>query len=62
MKTEGGRQCHSTAGVCLKDIVGLEGVELGANGKVWVLILQNIISEIINYIQIIIFGEMSGYY
>ncbi|XP_039184475.1 CDK5 and ABL1 enzyme substrate 1 isoform X2 [Crotalus tigris] len=33
MKTEGGRQCHSTAGVCLKDIVGLEGVELGANGK-----------------------------
>ncbi|XP_062986708.1 CDK5 and ABL1 enzyme substrate 1 isoform X2 [Elgaria multicarinata webbii] len=33
MKTEGGRQCHSTTGVCLKDIVGLEGVELGANGK-----------------------------
>ncbi|XP_077208723.1 CDK5 and ABL1 enzyme substrate 1 isoform X2 [Paroedura picta] len=33
MKTEGGRQCHSAAGVCLKDIVGLEGVELGANGK-----------------------------
>ncbi|XP_013910143.1 PREDICTED: CDK5 and ABL1 enzyme substrate 1-like isoform X2 [Thamnophis sirtalis] len=33
MKTEGGRQCHSTAGVCLRDIVGLEGVELGANGK-----------------------------
>ncbi|XP_015272627.1 PREDICTED: CDK5 and ABL1 enzyme substrate 1, partial [Gekko japonicus] len=33
MKTEGGRQCYSTAGVCLKDIVGLEGVELGANGK-----------------------------
>ncbi|XP_054841735.1 CDK5 and ABL1 enzyme substrate 1 isoform X2 [Eublepharis macularius] len=33
MKTEGGRQCHSSAGVCLKDIVGLEGVELGANGK-----------------------------
>ncbi|KAG8133524.1 putative CDK5 and ABL1 enzyme substrate 1-like protein [Naja naja] len=33
MKTEGGRQCHSTAGVCFKDIVGLEGVELGANGK-----------------------------
>ncbi|XP_058033379.1 CDK5 and ABL1 enzyme substrate 1 isoform X1 [Ahaetulla prasina] len=33
VKTEGGRQCHSTAGVCLKDIVGLEGVELGANGK-----------------------------
>ncbi|XP_070603731.1 CDK5 and ABL1 enzyme substrate 1 isoform X2 [Erythrolamprus reginae] len=32
MKTEGGRQC-TTAGVCLKDIVGLEGVELGANGK-----------------------------
>lgn len=34
MKTEGGRPCHSTGGVCLKDIVGLEGVELGANGKV----------------------------
>uniref|UniRef100_A0A6J0SYD0 CDK5 and ABL1 enzyme substrate 1 isoform X2 n=1 Tax=Pogona vitticeps TaxID=103695 RepID=A0A6J0SYD0_9SAUR len=33
VKTEGGRQYHSTAGVCLKDIVGLEGVELGANGK-----------------------------
>ncbi|KAJ7338741.1 hypothetical protein JRQ81_012643 [Phrynocephalus forsythii] len=33
VKTEGGRQCHSAAGVCLKDIVGLEGVELGANGK-----------------------------
>ncbi|XP_061452902.1 CDK5 and ABL1 enzyme substrate 1 [Rhineura floridana] len=33
MKTEGGRPCHSAAGVCLKDIVGLEGVELGANGK-----------------------------
>uniref|UniRef100_A0A8D2JJV3 Cdk5 and Abl enzyme substrate 1 n=1 Tax=Varanus komodoensis TaxID=61221 RepID=A0A8D2JJV3_VARKO len=33
MKTEGGRQSHSSAGVCFKDIVGLEGVELGANGK-----------------------------
>ncbi|XP_060631150.2 CDK5 and ABL1 enzyme substrate 1 [Anolis sagrei] len=33
VKTEGGRQCHTSAGVCLKDIVGLEGVELGANGK-----------------------------
>ncbi|XP_033010923.1 CDK5 and ABL1 enzyme substrate 1 isoform X1 [Lacerta agilis] len=33
MKAEGGRPCHSAAGVCLKDIVGLEGVELGANGK-----------------------------
>nr|XP_034981448.1 CDK5 and ABL1 enzyme substrate 1 [Zootoca vivipara] len=33
MKAEGGRPCHVAAGVCLKDIVGLEGVELGANGK-----------------------------
>uniref|UniRef100_A0A8D0C1N3 Cdk5 and Abl enzyme substrate 1 n=1 Tax=Salvator merianae TaxID=96440 RepID=A0A8D0C1N3_SALMN len=33
IKAEGGRQCHSAAGACLKDIVGLEGVELGANGK-----------------------------
>ncbi|XP_008106844.1 CDK5 and ABL1 enzyme substrate 1 isoform X2 [Anolis carolinensis] len=33
VKTECGRQCHAAAGVCLKDIVGLEGVELGANGK-----------------------------
>ncbi|XP_069710052.1 CDK5 and ABL1 enzyme substrate 1 [Phaenicophaeus curvirostris] len=32
MKLDGGRQCHST-GVCLKDIIGLEGVELGADGK-----------------------------
>lgn len=38
MKTEGGRQCHTAAGVCLKDIVGLEGVELGANGKVRLLL------------------------
>lgn len=57
MKTEGGRQCHSTAGVCLKDIVGLEGVELGANGKVWILILQNIVSEIINYTQLVSLGK-----
>lgn len=33
MKLDGGRQCHST-GVCLKEIIGLEGVELGADGKV----------------------------
>ncbi|KAF4788832.1 Cdk5 and Abl enzyme substrate 1 [Turdus rufiventris] len=32
MKLDGGRQCHS-AGVCLKEIIGLEGVELGADGK-----------------------------
>ncbi|KAM4685708.1 CDK5 and ABL1 enzyme substrate 1 [Amazona ochrocephala] len=32
MKLDGGRQCHST-GVCLKEIIGLEGVELGADGK-----------------------------
>ncbi|XP_064026604.1 CDK5 and ABL1 enzyme substrate 1 isoform X2 [Pogoniulus pusillus] len=32
VKLEGGRQCHS-AGVCLKEIIGLEGVELGADGK-----------------------------
>lgn len=57
MKTEGGRQCHSTAGVCLKDIVGLEGVELGANGKVWILILQNIVCEIINYTQSLSLGK-----
>lgn len=36
MKLDGGRQCHS-AGVCLKEIVGLEGVELGADGKVGIL-------------------------
>lgn len=36
MKLDGGRQCHST-GVCLKDIIGLEGVELGADGKVGML-------------------------
>lgn len=33
MKLDSGRQCHS-AGVCLKEIIGLEGVELGADGKV----------------------------
>ncbi|XP_074843399.1 CDK5 and ABL1 enzyme substrate 1 isoform X2 [Carettochelys insculpta] len=33
MKLEIGRQCHSTGGVCLKEIIGLEGVELGADGK-----------------------------
>uniref|UniRef100_A0A7M4F6I5 Cdk5 and Abl enzyme substrate 1 n=2 Tax=Crocodylus porosus TaxID=8502 RepID=A0A7M4F6I5_CROPO len=33
MKLEGGRQCHSTGGVYLKEIIGLEGVELGADGK-----------------------------
>ncbi|XP_015710891.1 CDK5 and ABL1 enzyme substrate 1 isoform X2 [Coturnix japonica] len=32
MKLDGGRQCHSS-GVCLKEIIGLEGVELGADGK-----------------------------
>ncbi|XP_067146743.1 CDK5 and ABL1 enzyme substrate 1 [Apteryx mantelli] len=32
VKLDGGRQCHS-AGVCLKEIIGLEGVELGADGK-----------------------------
>lgn len=36
MKLDGGRQCHST-GVCLKEIIGLEGVELGADGKVGML-------------------------
>lgn len=36
MKLDGGRQCHS-AGVCLKEIIGLEGVELGADGKVGTL-------------------------
>uniref|UniRef100_A0A8C8VNG3 Cdk5 and Abl enzyme substrate 1 n=1 Tax=Pelusios castaneus TaxID=367368 RepID=A0A8C8VNG3_9SAUR len=33
MKLEGGRQSHSTGGVYLKEIIGLEGVELGADGK-----------------------------
>ncbi|XP_075776996.1 CDK5 and ABL1 enzyme substrate 1 isoform X2 [Pelodiscus sinensis] len=33
MKLEIGRQCHSTGGVYLKEIIGLEGVELGADGK-----------------------------
>ncbi|KAM9163812.1 CDK5 and ABL1 enzyme substrate 1 isoform 2-T2 [Pangshura tecta] len=32
MKLEGGR-CVPTGGVCLKEIIGLEGVELGADGK-----------------------------
>ncbi|XP_062426203.1 CDK5 and ABL1 enzyme substrate 1 isoform X1 [Rhea pennata] len=32
VKLDGGRQCHA-AGVCLKEIIGLEGVELGADGK-----------------------------
>uniref|UniRef100_A0A8C9N6F0 Cdk5 and Abl enzyme substrate 1 n=1 Tax=Serinus canaria TaxID=9135 RepID=A0A8C9N6F0_SERCA len=36
MKLDGGRQCHST-GVCLKEIIGLEGVELGADGKTTVI-------------------------
>uniref|UniRef100_A0A8D0HH53 Cdk5 and Abl enzyme substrate 1 n=1 Tax=Sphenodon punctatus TaxID=8508 RepID=A0A8D0HH53_SPHPU len=33
MKLEGGRPCHATGGVYLKEIIGLEGVELGADGK-----------------------------
>ncbi|KAM8810731.1 CDK5 and ABL1 enzyme substrate 1 [Eudromia elegans] len=32
VKLDGGRQCHS-AGACLKEMIGLEGVELGADGK-----------------------------
>ncbi|XP_069777892.1 CDK5 and ABL1 enzyme substrate 1 isoform X4 [Narcine bancroftii] len=34
MKAEGGRQRHPSGGVCAKEmVVGLEGVELGADGK-----------------------------
>ncbi|XP_011358792.1 CDK5 and ABL1 enzyme substrate 1 [Pteropus vampyrus] len=47
LKLDGGRQ--SAGAVSLKEIIGLEGVELGADGKVWDIFLGSDLGDFMDY-------------
>ncbi len=50
VKVESGRQRHPSGGMSAKEmVIGLDGVELGADGKVSVQIINFLFVSVINY-------------